>query len=152
MRTWLRARMPTFHLEQEQAAVIGKYFSAIDNVPYPFIDTSIETTNERLAVGRELFEDNQCTLCHQVGDQIPSRDAADLAPDLGLAYQRLRPEWVLDWVLDPQSIAPGTNMPALFAGGTTPFEQLGGNATAQIQAIRDHLFLTVGAGERAADD
>ena len=152
MRSWLSVRMPTFHLDQEESMVIGKYFSAIDNVPYPFIDTSIGATNERLAIGRELFEANQCSLCHQVGDLIPARDAADLAPDLGLTYERLRPQWVLDWVLDPQSIAPGTRMPANFPDGTTPFEQLDGNAEAQIEAIRDHLFLTVGNGERAAND
>ena len=152
MRSWLSVRMPTFHLDQEESMVIGKYFSAIDNVPYPFIDTSIAATNEQLAIGRELFEANQCSLCHQVGDLIPARDAADLAPDLGLAYERLRPQWVLDWILDPQSIAPGTRMPANFPDGVTFFEQLDGNADAQIEAIRDHLFLTIGNGERAADD
>ena len=144
--------MPTFYFDEEEATVIGKYFSALDNMPYPFIDTSIATTNERLTVGRELFELNQCTLCHPAGNQIPTRDPADLAPDLGLAAERLRAEWVLDWILDPQEIAPGTTMPALFAGGTTPFEHLDGDAEAQIEAIRDHLFLTVGNGTRSADD
>lgn len=152
MRSWLSVRMPTFHLDQEESMVIGKYFSAIDDVPYPFIDTSIAATDEQLVVGQELFEANQCSLCHQVGDLIPARDAADLAPDLGLTFERLRPQWVLDWILDPQSIAPGTRMPANFPDGVTPFEQLDGNAETQIEAIRDHLFLTVGNGERAADD
>jgi cytochrome c2 len=152
LRPWLSVRMPTFHFDQEEATVIGKYFSAIDNVPFPFIDTSIETSDEELRIGRQLFEDIQCGLCHQVGNQIPARDAADLAPDLGLTYERLRPQWVLDWILDPNSIAPGTTMPAIFANGQTPFDVLEGNTEAQIEAIRNHLFLTVGNGERVADD
>lgn len=152
LRPWLSTRMPTFYFTPEEQATVAAYFSAIDDVSYPLIDTSITTTDEFLDVGRELFELNQCQLCHQVGDQIPARDAADLAPDLGLAYERLRPQWVLDWILDPASIAPGTTMPALFVGGTTPFDHLGGDAEAQIRAIRDHLFLTVGNGERSTTD
>jgi cbb3-type cytochrome oxidase cytochrome c subunit/predicted nucleic acid-binding Zn-ribbon protein len=153
LRPWLSTRMPTFYFTPEEQATIAAYFSAIDGVPYPLIDTSIATPNEFLDVGRELFELNQCQLCHQVGNQTPQgRDAADLAPDLGRAYERLRPQWVLDWILDPASIAPGTTMPALFAGGTTPFPHLDGDAEAQIRAIRDHLFLTVGDGVRATTD
>jgi hypothetical protein len=152
LRPWLSTRMPTFYFTPEEQATVAAYFSAIDGVPYPLIDTSITTTNEFLTVGRELFEGMQCQLCHQVGNQIPARDAADLAPDLGRAWERLRPEWVLDWILDPQAIAPGTAMPANFFQGTTPYEELGGDAEAQIRAVRDHLFLTVGNGERATTD
>jgi hypothetical protein len=67
----------------------------------------------------------------------------------------LRPEWVLQWLADPQKIMPGTRMPAFFPAtaqfpeGQSPFPNvLGGDAKAQIQAIRDHLFITVGGGRR----
>jgi len=43
-------------------------------------------------------------------------------------------------------------MPAFFAEGQpNPFPNiLGGDSKAQIQAIRDHLFITIGGGKRAA--
>ena len=153
LRPWLSARMPTFYLDQAEATVLGKYFSAIDNAPYPFIDTAIATTDESLAAGRELFELAQCNLCHPAGDQMPDRDAADLAPDLGLAAERLRPEWVEDWILDPQAIAPGTRMPAFYIDGVSQLPGiLDGDTPGQLEAFRDHLFLTIGNGERAEDN
>ena len=153
LRPWLSTRMPTFYFDQEEATIIGKYFSAIDNVAYPFIDTSIATTDERLAAGRELFTLAQCTLCHPAGNEVPTRPAADLAPDLNLAADRLRPQWVVDWLLDPQAIAPGTSMPGFYNDGETQFPGvLDGDVESQLQAFRDHLFLTVGNGIRSADD
>ena len=48
MRPWLTARMPTFYFTEQEAATIERYFSELDNVPYPFISTEIETEAERL--------------------------------------------------------------------------------------------------------
>ena len=38
----------------------------------------------------------------------------ELAPSLLLAQDRLRHDWVADWIKDPQSFVPGTKMPANF--------------------------------------
>ena len=100
----------------------------------------------------ELFTKLQCQSCHPTGNTMPPGKAPDeLAPNLQLAAQRLRPDWVLQWLADPQKIFPGTRMPTFFpAGQQNPFpEILGGDSKKQIKAIRDHLFLTVGNGKRA---
>jgi cytochrome c2 len=155
LRPWLVARMPTFHFTEQQAATIERYFSALDKVDYPFITTDIETDNERLAVGADLFAKLQCQSCHTTSSAIPpGKSPEDLAPNLQLAHERLRPDWVLQWVRDPQKIFPGTRMPSFFPPNdkgvpVSPFPNiLGGDVTAQIQAIRDHLFITVGGGKR----
>src|ERR1041385_7546552 len=156
LRPWLTAHMPTFHFTEQQAAVIERYFSALDKVDYPFISTDIDTNNERLAVGAELFTKLQCASCHPTSNAIPPGKAPeDLAPNLQLAHERLRPDWVLQWVRDPKRIFPGTRMPLFFPPNdkgvpVSPFPNiLGGDVTAQIQAIRDHLFITIGGGKRA---
>jgi cytochrome c2 len=152
LRPWLTTRMPTFHFTEQQAATIERYFSALDKVDYPFINTEVETDSERLKVGAELFTKLQCASCHPTGNTLPPGKAPeDLAPNLQLAHERLRPDWVLQWLADPQKIFPGTRMPSFFAAGQpNPFpEILGGDSKAQIQAIRDHLFITVGGGKRA---
>ncbi len=152
LRPWLTARMPTFYFDEIEATTIARYFSALDEVEFPFIDTAIATTNDRLEVGEELFELMRCAQCHPAADGPlpPGVEAADLAPDLQIAHERLRPEWVLDWLIDPQQIAPGTRMPTFFPDGQSPVPViLDGDVTAQIQAIRDYLFLTVGEGVRA---
>jgi cbb3-type cytochrome oxidase cytochrome c subunit len=78
----------------------------------------------------------------------PGRAPGDLAPDLGLAHERLRPEWIVRWLFDPQKIAPGTKMPTFFnedpKDKTKRISQLpnilGGDAQAQMEALRDHVF------------
>jgi cytochrome c2 len=152
LRPWLATRMPTFHFTEEESATIGRYFSAADTVEYPFITTEIDTTAERLRIGAELFTAMQCSKCHPSGDTRPPGMAEeDLAPDLKLAAQRLRPEWVLQWLADPQKIVSGTKMPTFFQEyPKSPFPHFGGDARAQIEAVRDHLFLTVGNGRRRA--
>src|SRR5205085_11362280 len=55
----------------------------------------------------------RCMKCHITGD--PTHDAKAIAPNFLLASQRLKPDWVFRWILDPAGIAPGTAMPsALF--------------------------------------
>jgi cytochrome c2 len=157
LRPWLTARMPTFHLTEQQAATIERYFSALDKVDYPFINTEIATTADRLKTGADLFEKLKCQSCHPTSNAIPpGKSPEDLAPNLQLAAQRLRPDWVLQWIADPQKIFPGTRMPAFYPPNSqgvpvSPYPDiLGGDVKAQILAIRDHLFLTVGNGKRAA--
>ncbi|PYR81656.1 MAG: hypothetical protein DMG18_15935, partial [Acidobacteria bacterium] len=156
LRPWLTARMPTFHFTEQQAATIERYFSALDRVDYPFISTEVESDAQRLNVGADLFMKLQCTSCHPTSNAIPpGKSPEDLAPNLQLAHERLRPDWVLQWVRDPQKIFPGTRMPTFFPPNdkgvpVSPFPNiLGGDVTAQILAIRDHLFITVGGGRRA---
>ena len=152
LRPWLTARMPTFHFTEQQAGTIGRYFSALDKVDYPFISTEIETDAETMKAGADLFEKAKCQSCHPTSNAIPpGKTPEDLAPNLQLASQRLRPDWILQWIADPQKIFPGTRMPAFFAAGQpNPFpEVLGGDSKKQIKALRDHLFLTIGGGKRA---
>jgi cbb3-type cytochrome oxidase cytochrome c subunit len=154
LRPWLTARMPTFHFTEQQAATIERYFSAVDRVDYPFVTTDIDTDNEKLSVGGDLFTKLQCASCHPTSNVLPAGKAPeDLAPNLLLAGQRLRPEWVLRWLTDPQRIVPGTRMPTFFPDGQSPFPQiLGGNSPAQIQAVRDHLFINVAGGRRRTNN
>ncbi len=153
LRPWLDVRMPTFHFSETEAATIGAYFAAVDKVPYPWTSTDIATTPEKLKVGSELFTLSKCESCHPTSSVMPpNKEPADLAPNLMLASQRLRPEWVLQWLKDPQKIFPGTRMPTFFPDyPKSPYQNiLNGDAPAQIEAIRDHLFITVAGGKRAA--
>ena len=154
LRPWLTARMPTFHFTEQESATIGRYFSALDNVDYPFITTDIATNNEKLQVAGQLFQTLQCAKCHptSTGPPPPGVTAAELAPNLMIAHERLRPEWVLNWLVDPQKIMPGTRMPTFFPDGPdkpSPLTNiLGGNVRSQIEAIRDHVFFTLSGGKR----
>ena len=151
-RPWMDTRMPTFHFTEHEINVIGEYFSTLDDVDWGWIDPGVESTRERLQTGEELFEVMQCMKCHPTGPT--TGDDANLAPNLQLAHNRLRPEWIRRWLLDPGTIAPNTRMPTFFpldrATGTRSSPNapkiLNGDVDAQIQAIRDHLW-TLGGGQ-----
>lgn len=41
-------------------------------------------------------------------------DKLNLAPPLSLVRSRLRHDWLRDWLIEPQELAPGTRMPDYF--------------------------------------
>ncbi|MBI2880053.1 MAG: c-type cytochrome [Candidatus Tectomicrobia bacterium] len=141
LRPWLAVRMPTFGLTDEEAAALVSYFSAqVEKEmgsPYLFVDDgAIDRGN--VAVGKFLFQTFQCLECHQ---QATGKEAADLAPDLFLARERLRPGWIVSWLKDPQKIQEGTRMPTFFSGDESPLTTVWkGNAEKQIRALRDYLL------------
>lgn len=90
------------------------------------------------------YPGNLCLTCHQVGPAIPSEYRA---PNLQLAADRLRPEWTARWIAFPQRLLPYTS---LMQPQYTPEEAKKhyqddrvfiGDATQQIEATRDLLFL-----------
>ncbi len=116
-RPWLPARMPTFGFSDDQVNTLISYFAARDrrdtftSIPAPPDDP------QSLVVGEVAFGMLQCAKCHPSGASAEGVSAGELAPSLLLAKDRLRHDWVPDWILDPQRFIPGTNMPQNFARG-----------------------------------
>jgi mono/diheme cytochrome c family protein/predicted nucleic acid-binding Zn-ribbon protein len=152
IRPWLEVRMPTFELSEEQTNTVTRYFAALDRVPYPY-EPRPELQASAVAAGRDLFNRWQCVKCHVVAGRLPQgQDVANMAPDLANVPRRLRADWLTKWLADPQSILPGTRMPANFPAN--PEENafpdvLGGDQQKQIEAVRAYL-LTLGGGQAAA--
>ena len=74
-----------------------------------------------------------------------------MAPDLAAVPRRLRADWLTKWLADPQSILPGTRMPANFPANAEENafpDVLGGDQQKQIEAVRAYL-LTLGGGQAA---
>jgi len=65
------------------------------------------------------------------------------APNLILTHQRLRREWVYNWMLEPGWIQPGTKMPQNFPQGQSPFAgdpKYPGTGADHIGLIVDYLY------------
>lgn len=140
IRPWLKVRMPSFHMSDSEKTVVVNYFQALDKYTqaYDFVDVS-GYSDSSLAQGKKIFDQLQCLSCHVLESKATytASEAATLAPNLKLAYQRLRPEWVIDWLRDPQVIDPGTRMPSYFY---SEGERLYEDAEAQMEALRDHVI------------
>ena len=142
IRSWMDLRMPTFHFTDEETNIVISYFNALSEQTYPFktYDDLRLTSSERRAadqlVGRDYFN---CFACHQRGDETISGPASQWAPNLSLANGRLKPDWIEDWMRDPNAIQPGTRMPTYFDPSSFdesgPPDILDGDENAQIRVV-----------------
>jgi mono/diheme cytochrome c family protein len=157
IRPWLDLRMPTFPLGEPEVNAITRYFAALDRVPYPY-EPRPDLESSMITTGKVLFEKWQCVRCHVVAGKLPSQEPANMAPDLAKVPERLRAQWLSQWLSDPGRIQPGTRMPANFppdpAENAYP-DILGGDQKKQIEAVRAYL-LTLGrpapGGAKLAQD
>ncbi|HXV19215.1 MAG TPA: c-type cytochrome, partial [Candidatus Omnitrophota bacterium] len=142
IRPWLKVRMPTFDLTEEEITTLVEYFAYLAHEEVSYKGHAVPaTTPEKLAAGKDLFDKFQCAKCHQVTSESAAMGTSFLAPDLALSKDRLKPDWVKKWILDPQALQEGTMMPGFFPDGQSPLpDVLGGDAQEQVEAIRDYLY------------
>lgn len=141
IRPWLKYRMPTFGFDDAHLNALIKYFGGVSKEEVSFSpNKNPEVSPEHFRSGRELFIKFKCIQCHQPGES-QGMTASFLAPDLVISKDRLKANWVLDWLKDPQALQPGTQMPTFFPDGTSPVQDiLGGDTEKQIESIRDYLW------------
>lgn len=147
IRPGLRARMPGFRLSEEEGKALVDYLESLREargVPLPprlaFTGSPSPTLVEagRQLASRDYFA---CAACHVAGRQIPEGPREGWALDLVLAGRRLKPDWIVRWLQDPQRFQPGSRMPTYFSDDRSgPEDILGGNEEQQILALRDYLI------------
>lgn len=122
-RSWLTTRMPSFALSGAELNALVRYFLALEERETFALDRSLETSSQlSREVGRVVFEMLQCDSCHgdtetgtgTAGSGFALPPEEQPAPSYRQARQRLRPDWVVDWILDPTRWRPRTPMPATF--------------------------------------
>jgi mono/diheme cytochrome c family protein len=142
IRPWLAVRMPTFGLDDQNLNGLISYFGAVSDELRPFrTHAVVNASSANLGAGKQLFELLRCQQCHVLGTIPRDQETSNLAPDLRMASDRLQADWIADWLRTPAQIQPGTRMPAFWPQHPQSFyPQLGGDAEAQIQAVRDYLL------------
>ena len=145
VRFWLNVRMPTFPFTDEETNTLVQGFMAMDDTQPFATSEALPADPQTLRIGRELLGKLQCERCH-IAEAAGSMEASQLAPSFRLTGERLREEWVVDWMKDPQSITPGTQMPQFWpldddGKPVTPLPDfLGGDSEAQMRAVAAYLM------------
>jgi mono/diheme cytochrome c family protein len=141
IRPWLKLRMPTFGFDDARWNSVIRYFGATAHSIGTFRTYDEKQITQLAGPGHEMFELLKCQSCHVLGTIPADRPPDNLAPDLRMAHERLQPEWVLQWLINPQRIQAGTRMPQFWPDyPKTSFPQLDGSGEQQIRSIRDYLF------------
>jgi cytochrome c551/c552 len=111
VRPYLQVHMPTFNFSPNELRVLVRFFMAVSSQNDPYIKEQLPPmTDAERSIARNMFvSGTPCLKCHITGE--PSHDAKAFAPNFLLASQRLKPDWVFRWLLDPAQISPGTAMP-----------------------------------------
>lgn len=144
IRVWLQVRMPTFGLTDEEVNTLIRAFASMDNVTYPFEEAWYQKPpQDYVAMGKVLFDKLQCIRCHIVSAQaVGTGEAAAFAPNLELVRSRLRPDWLVQWLKDPNAIMPGTRMPTYPWGEALRSldPSIDPDPNKQILAVRNYLL------------
>lgn len=155
IRPNLQVKMPSFHqISDEDWDAIIAYFQhmASEKIHYRS-DHEYDDASTEFAAGQMLHEMGQCNSCHFYGEEFPTGDAPTWAPNLSMTKERLNPEWVHEWLKNPQEIMPGTKMPAPYLPDesvlATPgavndwgkaLVKLNGDTTAMLDGLTDYLW------------
>ncbi|MBT3981339.1 MAG: c-type cytochrome [Bacteriovoracaceae bacterium] len=137
IRPWLKVRMPTFNLSNEEKNTIVDGFRARKKLPVfeEKPEKVVWEPGER-AAAKKLITEYACDSCHTLGF---NKDEP-MAPNLHHAKNRLRASWIEKWLKDPQSVMPGTTMPNFFADGEAQEPSiLGGSVDRQVTALRKYI-------------
>jgi len=147
LRPWLKLRMPTFGLSDQETAALADYFMAQSSVHIPFVYVDVAAFPESYVEAGKLLTSPEyfnCFSCHQQGDKKPEGPQEGWAPDLSIAHKRLNPAWIIQWLRNPQAIQPGTKMPSFYnfddPAPDGPEDILGGSDEKQVEALRDYIM------------
>jgi cytochrome c551/c552 len=113
VRPYLAVRMPTFNFSPNELRKLVRFFQALSQQPQPYIpQPQVPLSTRETEMARSLFSSPgaPCLKCHATGDA--GHDQHATAPNFLLAKERLKPGWAERWIIDPQSISPGTSMPS----------------------------------------
>jgi hypothetical protein len=105
--------MPSFNLTDEEWNAIIRAFQHSDDELLAFkSDYHVDQSTVQYKAGEKLHELGACNNCHFYGTKFPKQGAQTWAANLALTKDRLQPDWLIEWLRDPQVIMPGTKMPA----------------------------------------
>lgn len=95
----------------------GAHSSAADLHPrvVPFERFYAGESADPLAAGQLLLGELNCTSCHQADAALQSLIVKKPAPILDTVGSRVRPQYLLKFLADPQMTKPGTTMPNVLA-------------------------------------
>ena len=113
----------------------------------------VDAKSKKYKAGEKLHEFGACNNCHFYGDTFPLQGPQTWAPNLAMSRDRLRSDWIVAWLRNPQEIMPGTKMPAPYLPTSDllllsdaeeiwgkSLIKIGGDENLMLEGLRDYML------------
>lgn len=108
------ATMPNFMLSDADASDISAFLIA-DSTPQPGDNVASPAQSHGPepdpAAGASLYGESFCASCHATQNAAGNLVGGDIGPELTNVGTKVKPEWLMAWMRDPQKYDPSTPMP-----------------------------------------
>jgi mono/diheme cytochrome c family protein len=128
LRPVIAESMIRTNLTDDERQAVVRYFAAVAGLGDPYAGDPPppppRPADDVIDAGKALFSQKGCHVCHSFGnvDFGMTREALEasaattaLAPNLRFTLERTRHDVLVDWIVNPQQVKPGTIMPAMGA-------------------------------------
>ncbi|MSR75620.1 MAG: c-type cytochrome [Planctomycetes bacterium] len=115
VRQGMTVRMPTFFLSERERGTLVRFFQALSDLSttdYVRPDPA-PLEGAELDLARAAFTAGDCANCHLLGGEASVNPDTTYAPSFEVVRERIRPGWTHRWVTEPNTVIPGTAMPAI---------------------------------------
>jgi len=116
-------------LTKPEIQKLVRYFAAIaTDAPDPYAEGYVPRSlppkplQAWIDKGKALFVEKACNTCHTFGNVnfgydakylLEMKETTQLAPNLRFARDKVRPDKIVDWIIDPQAVVPAATMTKL---------------------------------------
>ena len=112
----LAPRMPKFQLSELELRALSAYLSVqhTKRLEAARISTVIAKTGDAADQGQMQFNQRFCVTCHAIAVERggeTKRIGGDIGPELTKVGSKVKPEWLIAWLRDPQGYLEHTRMP-----------------------------------------
>lgn len=146
IRPFVKLRMPSFNFSNKELNELVNYFAVDAGVSHFVAEEAVKWEEGEREAALQLWEELACTSCHAGG----FTEDEWLAPDLRFSKKRLRPEWVMKWLENPQKILPYTSMSNFWEDGESAVEGVLDDDPKKQRKALLKLILEFGSDKNAA--
>ena len=105
------ATMPNYHLRDDDARDISAYIMAQSTPMQPALASVAAQASPDIAAGTTLYGQSFCASCHATQNAAGMMVGGNVGPELTGIGTKAKPEWLYDWVSNPDHYDPNTMMP-----------------------------------------
>jgi mono/diheme cytochrome c family protein len=106
------ATMPNYHLSDDDARDISAFIMAQSTPLQPPLQALAANAKiADLAAGTSLYGQSFCASCHAMQNAAGMMVGGNVGPELTGIGTKAKPEWLQDWVTNPDHYDPNTMMP-----------------------------------------